>query len=408
MELWKWAFRNLWRQKKRTILNAAALSLGMTFLFFGLGWMGGYHAFLFKGVQDFDTGQAQWIRSDYLDQQRRFPLDLTLNNYDADRAQLAALPGVKEASGRLDFSVKVGFEGRQASLLGRAVDYPREAKITVLAKQLVAGSYGNAGVLMGEPLAKLWGVKPGDTVFLTAVDRHGAMNFLGAPVAGVFSFGYPTLDKNVIYLDLDTAWRLLDMRGRVSRIVVGLAPGLNPDSWVSQHSLKIAGERSASLHPWQQFARETVAAVASDSESFYIILFVVFLLATLGMLNSLSMSVHERQRELGTLRALGLRDGGLRWLILREGAALGAVSLVIAAILSVPIVIWLGVVGLDLRSVLPPDLPFPFGDRFRAVFGPSVYVGTILAGFVAALVGSMLPAWRASRVKVVDALARRT
>lgn len=405
MDHWMWAFRNLWRQKKRTFLNVSTLSLGMVFLFLGLGWMGGYNRFIFKGVQDFDTGQAQLVRPDYLAEKRRLPLDHTMPE-EPNILAAKQWEGVAHASGRLDFLGKISFQGKSTHLVVRALNFDDEAGVTVLNRQIKKGVYPHGpGLLVGQGLADKWKLKPGDSVYVTAFDREGAENFTTVSVSGIFSFGYSPLDDHVVYWDLSSAWSLLDLAGRVDSIVLRLKSGMNVDDWARTiHTAPTAG---VELYSWRRLASETVDAVNADEGSFYFLLALVFLLATLGMLNSMSMSIHERRRELGTLRALGLRRAGVVGLVLREGVALGFVSAIVAAILATPLAIGLGSVGLDLKPYLPPDLPFPFGDRFYAVFPWQAYVLTVTAGCGASLLGSWVPALRASRAVIVRAISGR-
>ena len=102
-----------------------------------------------------------------------------------------------------------------------------------------------------------------------------------------------------------------------------------------------------------------------------------------------------------------MRRAGVMGLVLREGVALGFVATVVGAIIATPLAIWLGSVGLDLKPYLPPDLPFPFGDRFYAVFQWQSYVLTVSTGWGASLLGACLPAQRASRAVVVRSISGR-
>jgi putative ABC transport system permease protein len=95
---------------------------------------------------------------------------------------------------------------------------------------------------------------------------------------------------------------------------------------------------------------------------------IMYLLIVLGILNSMSMSVHERTREIGTLRAIGIRRKSLVRLFMLEALWLALPAILAALILSVPGVYYLQFVGVDLAGALPPDLPVPFGERFRADF----------------------------------------
>lgn len=398
MELWKWAFRNLFRQKRRTLLNVLTLSLGMMLLFNGLGWIGGYDAFLFKGIQDFDTGQVQLMTSKYYEAQRRLPLDSLIANYSSLHSEILTLPQVRAASGRLDFMATVSAKGHREHLVARAVNFEQEKKLTVLSQQIQQGIYPqDKGFLLGQGIAKRWGLHPGDTVYLTAFDQQGAENFIVLKITGLFSFGYSPLDDHMVFLDLPTAWSLLGSPQQVGSIAIRLK-GIEALQWVHEHNT-LSG---ALFYPWQDFAKTTVDAVKADEDSFVFLLAVVYILATLGMLNSLSLSIHERRRELGTLRALGMRRNRLEGLILREGIALALLSLIVAAFLSVPLVVFLGIEGLDLKPYLPPSLPFPFGDRFYAVYHLSSFLITVSGGLIAGVLGAWIPARRAGKSRIIE------
>jgi len=403
MDLLWMAFRNVLRNRRRSMLNIVALTIGLCIMILGLGWVNGYHTYIYGSLIRLETGHAQYLAEGYLPQQRRLPVDVLLDGYAATRAALEAHPWVEAASGRVDFLVKLAAPGQSLSLLARAVDPPGEAALSTVKDFVDQGSYLDAGpgLLIGRPLADALGLAPGDTVFVSARDRHGVENLIDLAIVGVFHLGYPAMDRYLAFMDLESASFLLDLEDQVNRVVVRLVPGADPGRVLSNPPvLPGRGE----WQPWQRFARTAVAAVEADSGGFTAMIVIMYLLIVLGILNSMSMSVHERTREIGTLRAIGIRRKALVRLFMLEALWLALPAIVAALILSVPGVYYLQFVGVDLAGALPADLPVPFGERFKADFQAWHFVLASVLTLVSALLGSLIPARRGSRIVVADAL----
>ena len=403
MDLVWMACRNVLRNRRRSILNIIALTVGLCIMILGLGWVNGYHTYIYGSLIRLETGHAQWLAEGYLAEERRLPVDLLLDDYEVTRASLEAHPWVQAASGRVDFPMKLVAPGQSLTLLARAVDPAGEAALSTVKDFVVQGSYLDAapGLLIGQPLAEALGLAPGDTVFVSARDRHGVENLIDLTIIGVFHLGYPAMDRYLAFMDLDSASFLLDLDDQVNRVVVRLMPGVDPRRFMtSPPALAGRGE----WQPWQRFARTAVAAVEADSGGFIGMVVIMYLLIVLGILNSMSMSVHERTREIGTLRAIGIRRTILVRLFMLEAMWLALPSILAALIISVPGVYFLQFVGVDLAGYLPADLPVPFGERFRADFKAWHFMLGSGLTLLSALLGAWLPARRGSRIIVADAL----
>ncbi len=404
MELIRVALKNVFRNRRRSILNIIALALATALMILGLGWVEGYHTYIYKAMQDFESGDLQIVPEDYLKEQRRFPLDLALNDYKNLKAQLKSYPEIREATGRIDFSLRLSNRKESVWLAGRGIDPESEANTTVLTRFIEQGSYlssNSEGILLGKELAKRMGVSPGDTVYIVARDRYGAENFVDIRVSGIFHYGFPQIDKNVVFLDLESAMELLDMDNQVSRIVMRLSPGISVNRGVDTLAgKKLPGE----VHGWKTFAQATVSAVEADSGSFYMMLTILYILIVLGILNSMSMSVHERTREIGTLRAIGMKKAHLTVMLLSESGWLALIAAACALILSVPMIWYLGHVGLDISSQMPEEIPVPFGEMFYADFKVHHFLFTVAVTSLAALAGTLRPALKAAKLTVADSM----
>ncbi len=403
MDLLILATMNLTRNLRRSILNGAALAVGAAILILAFGWIRGYFTTLYGGIRSFDVGDAQVLDRRYLDDRLRLPLDELLP-YQETRGRLDSLEELAAAAGRLEFAAQLSAGGKVGSVFCRGIDPGEEAKITVLAKHIQAGSYFGAeggadqggGLLLGSGFAEKLGVTVGDLVFVSARDAYGAANVMDLRVRGIFRYGYSAMDDGFAFMDLRTATELLGTGGKVSSIVLKSAPGVSPSALVAAVAKALGpGER---VYPWNRFAQALVAAVHADSGSFTVLMAIVYLMIFLNVLNSLAVSVRERTREIGTLRAIGMKRGQTRLMIATEGMVLALIAGLIGSVIAIPGVYWLGHLGVDIGQYMPKDLPFPFGERFHADYRWWDFLVTVVGGMLMALLASVPAAGRASRI----------
>lgn len=412
MELLLVATKNIRRNRRRSILNITALALGLAIMVLALGWINGYDIYIFRALQDFETGHAQILPESYMSEARRLPVDITVPLYEETRDALIARQEVAAAAGRINFSMNLSHGPRSARLLGRAIDPAAEAEVTIIEESVVEGSYlseEHRGILISTTLAGKFEVEVGETMFVTAIDSFGVENLLDASVVGIFSYGYPTIDSNVVFFDLATAGELLALEDEVSKIVLRFADGVNPDAGLNALAPivpDLPGAREAELeaHSWREFAQVAVSAVRQDVASFQILMGIIMFLIVIGILNSMSMSVHERTREIGTLRAIGMKRSQVTALISAESLTLGVIAFLAAVLISLPLAWYLQQVGLDIGQFMPEDIPVPFGELFFAEFTLRHYLFTLATGLLTTFVGALIPARRAAKLEVAEAM----
>lgn len=407
MELFSVGFRNVFRNRRRTILNSVGLVIAVFLMIVGFGWVNGYQIYLFEALIDFETGHLQILPADYLENRARLPVDIAVADYEARREKLLAdFDEIDAVTGRILFSMEMSNGRTSVRFLGRGIDGDGEAAVTVLPDYVTEGEYlrGEPGVLVGAPIAKRMGISPGDTVFLTAVDKHGVRNLVDAPVAGVFDFGYPAIDRNVVYVDLTTARNLLSLENEVTKLVVRLTSEAGVEETVEALSRVYGSDSGLRVYPWRRFAETTVSAVRTDTASFWLMLTILYVLIVLGILNSMSMAIHERTGEIATLRAVGMKKRQVLGLFLAEGVALAIVATIAGTIISLPVAAYLQYGGLDVGAALPEDLPIPFGERFYAAFRLPHFLVPAAVAVMTAVLGTVLPAVRGMKVNMAAAL----
>jgi ABC-type lipoprotein release transport system permease subunit len=406
-DLLRMAARNVTRNRRRSVLNVTALMVGMTIMIASLGWVRGYFTTLYTGMMEFDTGQIQILHRDYLAQERRVPLDLLVEDYHAMRTALVERAPVREAAGRIRYEVEVGNGREYLPMLGRAVDPERERAITTVQEYLVSGEYlrrGEPGVLIGAEAAERLGLATGDTVYLRVRDHFGAPNTVVHPVTGIFRIGYPLFDRNLVLTDLEETGSFLrtDRGEGVTHLVIALEPGFDPEH--TARALQEELPRELSAYPWQRFARTMIAAVEADRGAFVLLMGILFLLIMLGILNSMSMAVQERSREIGTMRAIGLKKHQLVVLLVAESMILAIIAAAIAAVFGGAAAAYVQFIGFDVAGSMPEDLPIPFGERFHGDYRPVDFLISTGFGIITALAGTIIPVRRALRMRPADTM----
>ena len=410
-DLFRVAWKNVFRNRRRSILNIIALTVGMSIMVLGLGWVQGYYTYIFNAVQEFNTGDAQVLPERYLAEAPRLPVDITVGNYTTTRALVDGYPGVVDAAGRVNFSLQLSAGRSSVRMLAKGIDPEHEAQVTVLDDYITDGDYltERPGILIGAPVAEQLELAPGDTVFVSAMDKFSVQNLLDVRVIGIFDFGYPAMDENVVFIDLATASELLSLDNEVTRLVLRLEDGLNRRVDLEQLATYVReqapGGGELSVHSWQRFAETTVQSVRADVSSFYIMLAILYLLTVLGILNSMSMSVRERTGEIGTLRAIGIRRRRIMILFLWEAVSLALIAAGLSVMLSLPVAAYLQIVGVDVGTALPADIPVPFGETFRADYRLWHYLLAAGVCVASAAVGAVIPARRAARLNIASAMA---
>ncbi len=418
MELLKAAWKNIRRNRRRSILNIIALTVGMTIMLAALGWVRGYFTTLYQGMMRFDTGQVQILHREYLPEKRRLPLDLTAAPYAEFRRGTAAMEGVAAAAGRINYQLELGNGQETMPMMGRGIDPVHERKITTLEEHLTEGRYlrpGEEGVLLGVPAAEKLGVGVGDSVYLRVRDRYSAPNVVAYPVVGLFELGYPLMDRGLAVTDVERTAEFLRTGGGVTRLVLWLEDGEDPKGWVEdvwpreRNKLTAAGvpsEAAAEVqaYPWQDFAQTMIAAVKADSGSFTLLMIILFLLIFLGILNSMSMAVQERGQEIGTLRAIGMKKGQLSLMLIAESIFLALIAMALSSAVGGGLAAYVQNVGMDVSGYMPEDLPIPFGERFYGDYRLVDFFLSGLLGVFTAVLGSLIPVRRAARLEIVETM----
>ncbi|HET9316494.1 MAG TPA: FtsX-like permease family protein [Vicinamibacteria bacterium] len=362
------AFRNLLRAKRRTLLSGGTMVLGSGALVLGSGLSDGIARQLTDSLVAVQTGHAQVVAR---------PLDFQPQNSPFDAYGLDRILGAEELARRIESEGRAHgvvravpfLYGRGTAIAGNrtslasviGIDPAREPELQ-RAQVVETGTFlpqgDDTAVYIAAPMARKLRLSVGDSVSFVVQTPQGAVNSLDAIVCGVFRKGAPWHD-NGFYVSLKAAQTLFDWPGDATNVKVTLADGSAGAARRIRPLLeRIAAEGPAPdpktklrVETFEEAGRFSFSIIQANRTALAILSSFLFAAAAVGIVNALLMSVHERTREIGTIRALGMRQRSVVRLFVLEGFALGMVSAVVGVALGGAGVVYLGWRGIPMNTI---------------------------------------------------------
>lgn len=396
------AWRNVWRNLRRSLINAAAMGFGLSAIMFGQSLIKSLQSQLIEKSTGSITGHLQVQREDV--DETKFP-DKYIKDPEPVLRLLEADPRVKVAARRIHITGLVSSPTASMGALVCAVEPEREKSITAMSGYMKEGTYlvGHPkGVVMGTKLAARLDVRLGEKVVVMAQASDGSMGAEAFRVVGIHHTGSESFDGQIIYIQLSAAQELLARPGQANHLVARL------------HDIESAVSVRAALQPklppglralaWRDIDHEIVGVQAFQDAILRIVLLVVFMIVALGILNTQLMSLFERVREFGVLMAVGARPRWVMRLILVESLLLGLCGAAFGLTLGAAMIAHFGRTGLHLAvgDAFSYFLPFPSVIYMRPSWG--AHVEATLAVIVTSLLAAVPPALRAQKLKPAEAL----
>ena len=403
------ASRNLLRYRRRTLLTLLLIVIGMLAVLLFIAVAGSFKSMMVGQITDSVLGHLQVHRKGYVASIDNLPLNLNMKPQMVAKVEeaLKQNPTVETWSPRVKFGGMFSNFAETTSIRVNGIDPAREAATTpLLPGRMVDGE--KAGALVGRgqiviPLLLARGMKTkvGDTVVVVATNRDGSVNGKTFVVRGILE-GVTGPGGRDGYVHIDDARELLRMTdAEVSEIAVRLKDFSRLERTNGQIKTALEGLANGKppleVHAWADLSPFANLARMIDLMTLFIKIMLVSIVLV-AVMNVMMMAVFERIREIGTIAAIGTPPSRILSLFLAEGLMLGLVGTVTGTLLSLAAIFGI--------NVWQPT--FNFGQQQNLVMAPTIAAGdvlTIAALVVAvAIVASLQPAWKASRMDPISAL----
>lgn len=395
------AWRNVWRNRRRTAVTVAAMSLALFVMIQYSGLFEGYITGMERNILDLEMGDLQVFAEGY----RNNPSIYTrIQDPEAllDRLDKAGYP----ASARLLASGLAAAEEASAGVTFRGIDVDRDARVSRIQEHVIRGSWlapGDPdGVVLGRRLAHTLAVEPGDEIVVLTQGADGSMANEIYKVRGILKNISEAVDRTGVFMTADTYRDLMVLPEGAHQIIVRRPADTELSTAESRVEQITTG---LDTNTWRQLIPTLASMLDSTHAAMYTMFLIVYMAVGLVILNAMLMAVFERIREFGVLKALGVGPGEVLGLIIVESMIQTVLALLIGGLFSIPVSWYLSTHGIDLGSLGGLTVSgIAWDPVWRSVINVKTITRPVLILVLVVLVAILYPAIKAALIRPLEAI----
>ncbi len=399
----KLAWRNIFRNTRRTLLAGLAIGIGLAALIFMDALVIGMEESMIRTATHTFLGQAQIHAKGF---RSTFEVEKTIEDLDGVLQGLNGEKQVYSYALRTQAFAMLNSPADFGAVMLFGIDPQREAAVSKIDEALVQGGYleGKGQILIGSKLAEILAVELGDRVVVT-VAQAGTGELMQElfRVRGVFHLNVREMDRDMAFIELGEAQELLALGKRVHEIAlhfdeIALAGDPSSGFWARY------GRDGNEALGWKQLVPELDAVLQLSQSSMWMFTLILFGVVALSIMNTLFMSLYERMFEFGILRAVGTRPLRMASMVLFEAGGLALISIALGSVLGFAVTYYASFHGVDYVGIEYGGVTFR--ELIYPVLRPGQFVAFPFWVLLFALVAGIYPAVFAARLKPAAAMRR--
>ncbi|MDT3358005.1 MAG: FtsX-like permease family protein [Spirochaetota bacterium] len=408
------AAKNLMRYKRRTAITAVAIAFGLMMYVFVDSLLLGAELESMRNLRWYETASLRVHDSAYWEDRYFLPLDASIES-PQPILDLLKTEGIT-ATARTSFAADMilyqddfGEDGNmsvQVTAINPATDFDvyRFENTLIEGRFLQSGEMD--GIVLGSWFAEDIGAKVGYWVTLVTRGKGGFYEAFDMEIVGIINCPNPNVNRSLVMMDIQAADLYLAMDGSISSIDIVLGEKSNLNEVVQSLQPKLqAIDADLTLYTWEDLARDYLAILEAKQGGTGMILFLVFIIAAVGVSNTMLMAMYERMRELGMMRALGMRDRDILLAFLFEAGGIGLLGSVVGILLGCLANLYLVNVGFDFGFMLRDmDIGFRIQNVMRGAWSIPTLIKAFLSGIGLSMIVAFLPIRRALKLDIPTCL----
>lgn len=397
------AWRNIWRNRRRTFITAASILFAVLFASFMDALQRGAWDNMISNVVNYYFGYVQVHKDGYWEEQsidKAFPLVDSLALIDAVEGVEAVLP-------RLESFALAAAGETTSGVMVAGIQPEVENEMTDLQNRLVEGTYlqeSDEAALVASGVAEKLGLALGDTLVLISQGYHGVNAAGKYPIKGIAKFGSPDLNKQMVYLPLPAAQYFYGAPGMATSLALKLRD--QEDITPVVQALRTRLDTSAyEVMDWEELLPDLVQARELDTAGNVIVYFILYMIIAFGIFGTILMMSKEREYEFGVLISIGLQRWQLAVSVWIEVILLGLLGAVAGILSSMPLVYYFMVNPIQFGGEMASSLEkFGFEPIFPAIFDMQIFLTQALYVFILTAVLALYPIFKIRKLQPVQAM----
>lgn len=397
------AWRNLWRNKRRTLIAAASVFFAVILALLMRSMQTGYYDYMIDSSVRMYTGYIQIQGNDYLEKRS---LEESMIIDEEQIKQVKAVQGVELTVKRFEtFSlISYGQVTKVAQVVG--IDPAEENELTSLKDKLIKGNYltyESRGIMIAEGLAEIMKVDIGDSILIYGQGLYGVTAAELIPVQGIVKFNLPAQNKSFAYLSIPYAQWVYSAPERLTSLSIMIDDTKHVNS--IHKEVRSLFDDSYEVLTWKELSPELVQSIQIDNAQGIIMLGILYVVIAFGIFGTIMMMTAERVKEFGILISVGMKKWKLYLVTTLETIFISFIGVITGAIISLPLIIYfvnnpIPLTGEYADAILAwgfePVIPF-------AIY-PGMFIAQLWTVLAIALVSGLYPINFIRKIKPVEAM----
>ncbi|MFY0675412.1 MAG: ABC transporter permease [Bacteroidia bacterium] len=399
--IFKLAWRNIWRNKRRTGITLASIFFAVVLSSLMMSLKEGVYTNMIESGAGAFGGYAQIHANGYWEEKS---LDNSFELTDSMLQKLESVKSLEAALPRIEsFSLAIGSDVSKGSAVF-GIDVEKEAQYHGLKERLDTGAYlqpNDNGVLLGKGLAKYLHLEVGDSIILLGQGYHGMTAAGKYLIKGLINFGSPELSKQVVFMSLNQAHDYFGTEGLINNLV--LKTEFEHEGVAIAQKLKPEFDQRYEVMDWQELNPQLVNMIESDRVEGYVFMFILYMVISFGIFGTMLMMLTERKREFGVLIAVGMKRAKLGTMVFIEVVAISILGSILGIFGAFPISYNFYKNPIPLTGEMT-EMMEDYGMEavLQASISPSVFIQQSVVIAIVATVISLYPFFKLRRISAID------
>jgi ABC-type lipoprotein release transport system permease subunit len=333
------AWRNIWRNKKRTLITITSVSFAVVMAVFTRSFQEGSYAKMIENAVGQFSGYVQVHQKNYWN-------DKTLDNgivlNDSLIKSILSVSGVEGVNFRLESFSLASYQKNTKGAIIMGIDPDDEDKMIGLRSKMIKGNYFNKNdksVLIGSKLAQYLGLTVGDTIVLMGQGHWGQSAISAYPVKGILKIPSPVIDKQIIFMPLPLAQEYFSFNNGITSIVVRFKDATETEKIVTELNKKLKNTDYSAIG-WREMMPEMVQIIQSDRAGGIFMIAVLYMIIAFGVFGTVLMMTEERKKEFAVMVSIGTQRTKLMLISIYETLLINSLAIVLGIIVTIPIIIY--------------------------------------------------------------------
>ena len=401
------AFKNLTRYKRRTLITAGAIAVGIMMFIMVDSMLRGAEYESVRNMKWYETASVRIYNDEYWENRYQLPLDLNIQDSKNMVTKLES-EGYTAAprtmfSGDLILNAEDFGEDGNMPVQVTAIDPEKDFDVFHFGDTLIDGRFlepDEEAVIIGSWLAEDIGAETGYWITIVTRGNGGFYESMDLEIVGIVNCPNPNVNRALIMMPITTADDYLAMDGAATEINIKLSDTANVEAETAEIQKIIDGAGYTAMS-WEELAGDFLALAEAKRGGTGIVLFLIFIIAAVGISNTMLMAIFERIRELGMMRSLGMSDSKIRLTFVFEAMGIGIIGSAIGVVLGVLVNLFVIYVGFDVGFVLRDmDIGYRIQSVMRGAWNIDTIIGSFFAGTIISTVVAFFPTGKALKMDI--------